>query len=229
MTSTPMIRGRSTAEVQAILQMQRAGEHFLMYRDVDDALQLLPLTQDRPLVSIGRDESCDVVLGWDASVSRVHAVLEWIASAWTIADDGISTNGTYLNGARLTTRRRLRTGDVFRVGSTVLAYHDPGESTVGETEKERPVLIAPLTPQQHAVLVELCRPVLRDGGYGAPATNPDIAAALVLSTEGVKTHMRGLFERFGIGDFPQNQKRAKLVEIALRAGIVTDRDLGADD
>jgi hypothetical protein len=222
-----MLRARSAAEVKAVLERKRAGAPFLMYRDVEDALRLLPLPPERPMVSIGRHESCDVVLAWDTSVSRVHALLEWIASAWTITDDGISTNGTYLNDARLTSRRRLRDGDAFRVGATLLEFHSPSESDAGMTVKERPVLAAPLTSQQHAVLVELCRPVLIDGGgYGAPATNADIAAALVLSTEAIKTHMRGLFERFGIGDLPQNQKRAKLVETALRAGVVTDRHLG---
>jgi pSer/pThr/pTyr-binding forkhead associated (FHA) protein len=223
-----MIRGRTAAEIQAILQMQRAGIPFLMYRDVHDALQLLSLPAERERVRIGRLKPCDVVLGWDTSVSRVHAELEWFPPAWTLIDDGISTNGTYLNDVRLTGRRRLRSGDLFRIGSTLFAYHDPGESDFGETERERPIVPKPLTPRQHAVLVELCRPVLRDRGYGAPATNAQIADALVLSIDGVKTHMRALFDLFAVGDLPQNQKRAKLVELALRGGIVTDRDVDDD-
>ena len=220
------MRARTAAEVQSILRLERQDVPFVLFRDGADALQLFALETARPMVSIGRHESCDIALSWDASVSRVHAVLEWLASTWTLTDDGLSTNGTHLNDSRLTTRRRLRNGDSFRVGATMLAFRDPSEAQSGETVQERPVLSVALTPQQHTVLVELCRPVLAEGhGYGAPATNAEIAATLFLAVESVKTHMRGLFDRFGIADLPQNQKRAKLVETALRAGIVTERDI----
>ena len=38
--------------------------------------------------------------------------------------------------------------------------------------------------------------------------------------------MRTLFEKFGVGDLPQNQKRVRLVELALRSGAISLRDLG---
>ena len=37
--------------------------------------------------------------------------------------------------------------------------------------------------------------------------------------------MRALFEKLGVGDLPQNQKRVALVERALNSGVVTQRDL----
>jgi hypothetical protein len=37
--------------------------------------------------------------------------------------------------------------------------------------------------------------------------------------------MRALFAKFGVEDLPQNQKRARLVELALTSGIVALRDL----
>jgi hypothetical protein len=37
--------------------------------------------------------------------------------------------------------------------------------------------------------------------------------------------MRALFEKLGVGDLPQNQKRLAVVERALQLGIVTKRDL----
>jgi hypothetical protein len=43
--------------------------------------------------------------------------------------------------------------------------------------------------------------------------------------DAVKTHLRALFGKFGIEDLPQNQKRVRLVELALKNGIVTPRDL----
>ena len=63
------------------------------------------------------------------------------------------------------------------------------------------------------MLAALCRPL--DGrGYAAPASNQQIADELVLSVETVKGTLTALFERFGLEELPQNQKRAAL---AVRA------------
>ena len=41
----------------------------------------------------------------------------------------------------------------------------------------------------------------------------------------MKTHMRALFDKFGVGDVPQNQKRAKLVERAFQSGAIGPKNL----
>jgi DNA-binding NarL/FixJ family response regulator len=43
--------------------------------------------------------------------------------------------------------------------------------------------------------------------------------------ETVKTHLRALFDRFDVEDLPHNQKRARLVELALQSGTVTPHEL----
>jgi DNA-binding NarL/FixJ family response regulator len=80
-----------------------------------------------------------------------------------------------------------------------------------------------LTPTQRQILVALCRPV-RDSAFATPSTNRDIADEVSLSVDAVKAHLRTLYERFGLEDLPQNQKRARLSAIALLQGIVTQRD-----
>jgi DNA-binding NarL/FixJ family response regulator len=88
----------------------------------------------------------------------------------------------------------------------------------------RPHVGSALTHAQRRVVVALC-PVVRDGTYAAPATNREIADELVVSVDAVKATLRALFALFGVGDLPQNRKRAALAEAALRRGAVARRDL----
>ena len=70
-----------------------------------------------PLV-IGRDRDAQLVLP-DAEVSRRHARLETQDGTVFLRDLG-SSNGTFLNGKRLTSAIELREGDVVDVGTTRL-------------------------------------------------------------------------------------------------------------
>ncbi len=177
------------------------------------------------VVTVGRSSGNDVRLAWDGKVSRVHAWFERIGSNWILADDGLSRNGTFVNGERLLRRRRLDGGDVILVGSTLLTYGDnrAGGSTV-TLEGEDAVRIQSLSPTQLSVLQALCRPYRDRSQYSAPATNRQIADEMFFSIDAVKTHMRALFRKFGVEDLPQNQKRAKLVELAFQTGLVVERD-----
>jgi DNA-binding NarL/FixJ family response regulator len=71
-----------------------------------------------------------------------------------------------------------------------------------------------VTPAQRRVLAALCRP-LTGPGYAAPAANQQIADELVISVDTVKRTLSALFERFGLEQLPQNQKRAALAARAL--------------
>jgi DNA-binding CsgD family transcriptional regulator len=82
-----------------------------------------------------------------------------------------------------------------------------------------------LSPAQRRVLIALCRPYAGGAAFARPATNQQVADELSLSIPAVKTHLRSLFERFGLEDLPQNEKRARLVQLALDSGAVTSADL----
>lgn len=216
------------AELQRRIEAERRGTPFLVYRDGDERQVLVELGDAGERVTIGRRASCDVPLEWDSEVSRVHATLERVGDDWLVTDDGVSHNGTWVNGSRITGRRRLRDGDVIAAGSTAIAFRTP----VAEAEPgSQPTVTAGsaradvrLTPAQRRVLVALCRPIM-SGGYAAPATNQQVADELVISVDTVKSTLRALFEEFGVDDLPQNQKRAALAQAALRSGAVTRRDL----
>lgn len=93
-----------------------------------------------PLVSVGRDPTCDMVLN-DAKCSRRHAVIEAGPTGLAVRDAG-SANGVFLNGKKVE-RAILQEGDLVRMGEViikVLATESPGTVVVGAEE------LAPLPP-----------------------------------------------------------------------------------
>jgi pSer/pThr/pTyr-binding forkhead associated (FHA) protein len=223
--SSPLDPHASTpVELRDRIAAERRGRPFLVHRDDDGAQVITELERNR--VTIGRNEGNDVRLEWDAGVSRVHAALERLGSEWMVSDDGLSRNGTWVNGERLSGRRRLRDGDVIAVGNSTIAFCDPDDAPSSQStlSTHGPGLAALMTPAQRRVLVALCRP-FRDASYAAPATNQQIADELVVSVDAVKSTLKLLFAAFGIDDLPQNQKRATLAQAALRSGVITRRDL----
>jgi DNA-binding winged helix-turn-helix (wHTH) protein len=78
--------------------------------------QSLPLTEGEHIA--GRDAECSLVID-GTTVSRRHARITVAPGAATI-EDLDSTNGTYVNGARISAPTRLTPGDEFALGSEVL-------------------------------------------------------------------------------------------------------------
>jgi len=76
-----------------------------------------------------------------------------------------------------------------------------------------------LSPAQQRVLLALCGPD-GEGGVTGPRSNREIAEELFLGVETVKSHLRVLFDRFGVADLPQNRKRGELVRRAVELGLV---------
>ena len=68
-------------------------------------------------VAIGRGGQNEIPLEGDEFASAQHARFESKRDGLWVEDIG-STNGTFVNGARVTTPRRLSKGDVVRVGQT---------------------------------------------------------------------------------------------------------------
>jgi pSer/pThr/pTyr-binding forkhead associated (FHA) protein len=213
---------RTPTELQAVLAAQRSGVAFLEYRDGDEQQLLVTLGPERDRLSIGRLPGCELPLTWDTEVSRAHALLEQAGGAWTIEDRG-SSNGTLVNAVRINRPQVLHDGDVIRVGRTQFVFHAAASDDARRTTPALDRVVPNPTESQRKVLVELCRPALERGG-GA-ASNREIAEALFVSVETVKTHMRALFDGFDVGAVPQYHKRTELVRRALESGLVTVHDL----
>jgi hypothetical protein len=73
------------------------------------------------VLSMGRLPECTITLA-DPNVSRRHAEIRPHADAWLLTDLQ-STNGTLVNGARVTSHRLLD-GDRIQVGNTVIEFRN---------------------------------------------------------------------------------------------------------
>jgi pSer/pThr/pTyr-binding forkhead associated (FHA) protein len=225
-SANPPAGAQSISELKARIEAERAGQPFLLYRDGDDRQQLFSFEPGSAHASVGRRRSSDLVLDWDEQVSRLHAQFERVEEDWMVVDDGLSRNGTFVNGERLSGRRRLTDGDTLRFGATTVTFRSPrveeqaGTATAGDIPTE-----VDLSTTQRRVLVALCRPYKDGTAFASPATNQQIAEELFLSVDAVKTHLRVLFAKFDVAQLPQNQKRIRLVERAFYVGVISERDL----
>jgi hypothetical protein len=91
----------------------RAGRELMLSRDV---------------TTIGRAESCDVGLFGDRAVERLHARILLQNDRYLLADAN-TPGGTYLNDQPVSGPTPLRSGDVIRVGNSLLRF--------GERQKRR--------------------------------------------------------------------------------------------
>jgi hypothetical protein len=84
-------------------------------------------------LTIGRDAGNGVAIN-DAEVSRKHAQLNLHGSAYVIQDLG-STNGTFVNGQRVTATQVLNPGDTVSFGENIVlqyeAAYDPNATVIG--------------------------------------------------------------------------------------------------
>ncbi len=101
--------------------MYNAGFRLVMRRGPQPN-QIFELNKD--IISIGRDVTNEITIN-DPEVSRHHCRLTRGPSGYTLEDLG-STNGTFVNGQRLTGARPLSPNDLVGLGETVTMAYDVG-------------------------------------------------------------------------------------------------------
>jgi hypothetical protein len=75
----------------------------------------------RPVLTIGRAESCDLGLFGDPAIERLHARIVRSGDHYFIADAG-TPGGTYVNDVRVEGPTPLRSGDLIRVGNALIRF-----------------------------------------------------------------------------------------------------------
>jgi pSer/pThr/pTyr-binding forkhead associated (FHA) protein len=98
------------------------------------------------LLRVGRSRENDIVLE-NLSVSRYHVQIRYHQGQYVLFDMN-SSNGTFLNGTRVT-RRELLDGDRITIGKHVLLWHDASEqSTVIDEPPDAPASEQKIRPRQ---------------------------------------------------------------------------------
>lgn len=128
-----------------------------------------PIEQEELL--LGRDLANDIAIS-DPEVSRRHARFFMQNDNVNVEDLG-STNGTFLNGERISSPQQLRPGDVITLGESIVlvfekAGYDP-DATVVATRREPVVQRAP-EPQAY-------QPPPDQAAYQQPQPSPQTPAA----------------------------------------------------
>jgi predicted component of type VI protein secretion system len=102
---------------------------------------------DAPEIVIGRDASNIIAIN-DAEISRKHAKLTLQNSTYLLQDLG-STNGTFINGQRITTPQELKPGDSVTLGENIVLIYetsfDPNATVVSSAQALKTV--APIRKQ----------------------------------------------------------------------------------
>lgn len=224
-SASPLSRHTSSpTELAQRLEAQRRGEPHVIYRDHGGRQQIRVIAPGERELTIGRRQGSGVRVDFDDQVSRLHAALERVGGDWTIVDDGLSRNGTFVGGERLHGRRRLHDGDVIVVGRTSIAFLCPEEDSAQTASAVGPASCGSVSAADRCVLVALCRP-LRDAPHALPASNQRIGDELHLSLPAVKKRLGSLFERFELEGLAQNEKRVALARAAIRSGVVRPGEL----
>jgi DNA-binding CsgD family transcriptional regulator len=167
------------------------------------------------VTTLGRGPGVDVDLG-DPSVSRLHAEIVRRGPHAYIADMGLSTNGTLVNG-RPVGRRVLADGDVVQLGTVrlrVVGLPPVADDAAPLRRTQSPEL----TRREKEVLEALCRPALVQEAFVAPATAHEVAEELVVTEAAVKQHLLRLYQKFKVEEGPN--RRARLANEVISAGVV---------
>lgn len=180
--------------------------------------RMIPLDVEE--LALGRGPDNHLSLDQDLLVSRDHAVLELHGTKWLVRDLD-SSNGTFVNGKRITGAAVLRDGDELRLGSSILVFRSEHarrevDSTVRSDSPPE------LTRREREVLAILCGAEVQRDLFTEPPSIREMARRLFISEAAVKQHLAHLYDKFGIHE--GSRRRTQLANEAIRRGVIPRTD-----
>jgi hypothetical protein len=89
------------------------------------------LTKER--TTIGRAESCDIGLFGDNQIEKLHAAILLTGNRYYL-EDAATPTGTYVNDRKVMGRVPLQSGDLIRVGNSVLCFRERQKRSNGQLQ-----------------------------------------------------------------------------------------------
>ena len=123
---TALMSGDSVTFESPAARQTQAGTALLMYGVIMLLNESYSVAEwsaykltDKP-VYIGRDPSCQIILD-QVNVSRFHASISYVGDGYAVYDNN-STNGVFINGARITGGQAMNDRDVIFIANAKLFY-----------------------------------------------------------------------------------------------------------
>jgi predicted component of type VI protein secretion system len=199
-------------ELKVMLPSVREPWPYVAWDGVSGRTVALTLCAAASPVSIGRGARMDIVLAADPAVSLLHAELTCVSGEWLLVDDGLSRNGSYVNGSAIRGRHRLRHADQMRLGHSELVFHRPREVVAIATGPPGP------PPHAHRTLLAKLAAPLRADPRALPATDTEIAYGIDAPLPLVRHALTELCLWYGLADPDHGRGRAQLAAAALSLG-----------
>lgn len=147
---------RENEAMEHIIQLEWGGRKLVA-----------PLSAGSEPLTVGRGRDCSLILDGDGGVSKVHARF-FLGGDGPLVEDLQSTNGTFLNGKRLSAPCLLSDGDVVRIGFTDLFVHLPRPTPPEPRANQAPISFEKLAG--HTCVVPLAE--FRQSGLAPCTTEP---------------------------------------------------------
>ena len=132
---------------------------------------------DKPVLLIGRNPDCDIILKCSKKVSRQHCLVA-VANSRVIVRDLASTNGVWINGHRVEREGRVRIGDELAIAD-VLYYLINEEKSERNTSRRG-------QPSEGKSRETLDESNIREARVSADSLYPDLESDLAALEPGVE-------------------------------------------
>jgi len=108
---------------------------------------------DKPIVTIGRDERCDVALYYDRDIAMRHALIRWEDGGYAIVPEG---NTVVLVNNQPVRHHRLKDKDVITVGQTRLMFRERHAVAFVQKEKAPQAKVCPSCGTLNRTTAKFC-------------------------------------------------------------------------